>query len=164
LNLKHAGKTNDLSVEEQLDIQLQQIMKSKSKLAIAMERVSADMHIKKCERDINKLKKELSEQFHTMHVQRDEIGRLNEEGKERIAKLETVMKRNDRLLLKQRRFDEMKRIVEENAPAETPQEIADRVKKDVMLKVEKTIFELKFQKAELAKDIKSEQAINTRRM
>jgi len=50
-HLELRDKRKELSIEERLDVQLQQIMKSKSKLAIAMERVSADMHIKKRERD-----------------------------------------------------------------------------------------------------------------
>jgi len=159
-HLELRDKRKELSIEERLDVQLQQIMKSKSKLAIAMERVSADMHIKKREREIVKLKKDLAEHLHTVHTQRDEIIRLNEESKERNAKLEQIKKRNDRLLHKQRTFDEMKRMVEEKQPAETPEEMAMRVKKDVMSRVERTIQELKYQKSELGKEVKAEQAIN----
>ena len=43
-------------------------------------------------------------------------------------KLEQLKKRNDRLLQKQRTFDEMKRLVEDKQPAETPEEMAMRVK------------------------------------
>jgi len=158
LDLREGRK--ELSIEERLDIQLQQIMKSKSKLAIAMERVSADMHIKKRDREIVKMRKDLAEGLHTIHTQRDELIRLGEDTKEKDAKLEELKKRNFKLLQKQRTFDEMKRMVASQETPENAQEMELRVKKEVMAKVERTIVELKHQKQELTKEVKAEKDLN----
>jgi len=105
---KLPGVHKELTIEERLDIQLQQIMKSKSKLAIAMERVSADMHIKKRDREISKMKRDIAESLSTTHSQREEIVRLETDLHEKEAKMEELKKRNFKLLTKQRHFDDMK--------------------------------------------------------
>lgn len=156
----HKSQKKELTVEERLDIQLQQVMKSKSKLAIAMERVSADMHIKKRDREIVKLQKDLAGHLHTIHTQKDELTRMRAEELDMKSKNDDLQKRNFKLLQKQRTFDEMKRQVASNEPTESKSDIIARVKKEVTAKVERTITELKHSKAELAKEVKAEHAIN----
>ena len=154
------GMKKELTIEERLDIQLQQIMKSKSKLAIAMERVSADMHIKKRDREISKFKRDMAAGLATSHAQREEIIRLENEMKEKDSKMEELKKRNFKLLTKQRTFDEMKSKMRTVENPETQADMELRVKKEIMSKVERTILELKHQKSELQKEVKAEQATN----
>ena len=96
------GGTQELSIEERLDLQLASIMRSKSKLAIAMERVSADMHIKKRDREIVKLRKEIAECTHQIHKQKESIIAQDEAAKDMQLDYKNLQKRNFKLLQKQR--------------------------------------------------------------
>jgi len=157
---KVKGSTQELSIEERLDLQLQEIMRSKSKLAIAMERVSADMHIKKRDREIVRLRKEVAEYTHSIHKQKEALTTQGEAYNELQTNVKALQKRNLRMLQKQRHYDEMKKQLSAVMPEESTEELAARVKKEVMAKMERTLYELKHARNDLAEELRHEQASN----
>jgi len=157
-NSKVKGSTQELSIEERLDLQLQEIMRTKSKLAIAMERVSADMHIKKRDREIVRLRKEVAEYTHSIHKQKEALTTQGEAYTELQATVKTLQKRNLRMLQKQRHYDEMKKQLSAVMPEETTEDLEARIKKEVMAKMERTLYELKNARKDLADELRHEQA------
>merc|ERR1712159_472486 len=137
-----SGSTKELSIEERLDLQLEQIMRSKSKLAIAMERVSADMHIKKRDREIVRLRKEVAEYTHTIHKQKEALTTQEASYNELHQNIKELKKRNLKLLQKQRHYDDMKRQLAMELPEESTEQMAARIKKEVMAKMERTLYDL----------------------
>lgn len=154
------GSTQELSIEERLDLQLQEIMRTKSKLAIAMERVSADMHIKKRDREIVRLRKEVAEYTHSMHKQKEALTAQGEAYNELQTNVKALQKRNLRMLQKQRHYDEMKKQLVAVMPEETSDDLEARIKKEVMAKMERTLYELKNARKDLADELRHEQASN----